>query len=155
MVRLIAAIDNKRGMAKEGRIPWKLPKDVARFRELALAPGSNVLLGHTTFEQMGYLEGRNYFVVSHNELELPEGCTLVQDLDKFMAEFRGDLWDIGGAAIFNQTMKYADELYLTLINQDFNCDQFFPDYSSFKLDSSEGPFTENELSFTFQLYNRK
>lgn len=152
MIRQIAAIDSKRGIAKKGRIPWHLSKDIARFRQLTLTDGSNMLMGRTTYDLLGYLEGRHYFVVSHRDLELPEYCTLIKDIDKFVTDFKENLWVIGGAEIFAETLKYADELYLTQVDGDFNCDRFFPDYSSFKLKKTEGPYSENNLSFSYQLY---
>src|ERR1700677_46131 len=100
MIKAIVALDSKRGIAKNGSIPWNIPKDKARFRQLALSEGSNVLMGRRTYEAIGYLKGRNYFVVSHTDLDLPMGCKLIKDLDKFMDDFRGDLWVIGGEAIY-------------------------------------------------------
>jgi dihydrofolate reductase len=154
MIRSIAAIDSKRGIAKNGKIPWDLPKDKAHYRELAMAEGNNVLMGRRTYEAMGYLEGRHYYIVSHGDLDLSSGCKLIKDIGKFMAEFKEDLWIIGGEAIYKETMNYVDELYLTIVEADFNCDQFFPDYSSFKLKNAEGPFSENHLSFSYQLFGR-
>jgi dihydrofolate reductase len=154
MIRLIAAIDNKRGMAKNDHIPWKLPQDVARYKGLLLTHGGNVILGRRTFDAMGYVEGTHFYVVSHQDLVLPKNCTLVKDLDKFMSEFKEDLWVNGGEAVYKATIQYADELYLTKVDGDFNCDQFFPDYSDFKLKKSEGPYTDNQLSFSYQLFVR-
>ncbi|HEY1645388.1 MAG TPA: dihydrofolate reductase [Candidatus Saccharimonadales bacterium] len=155
MIRLIAATDNKRGLAKNGQIPWNLPADKTRFRTLTLEHGATVLMGRATYEQMGdYLKDHSGFVVSHSQLQLPANYQLVSDLDSFMAGSKEDLWVIGGAAIYAGTIKYADELYMTIIEADFNCDQFFPDYSGFKLKSSEDPLLENNLKFSYQLLTR-
>lgn len=153
MIRQIAAIDNKRGLAKNGQIPWKLPKDVARFRQLTLTKGANVLVGRATYESMGdYLPNHNIYVVSHSDLKLKAGCVLVKDPVKFLSEFKDDIWVIGGAGIFAATINVADELYLTLVDGDFNCDQFFPEYNNFKLQDTDGPYSENGLNFSFKLY---
>ena len=155
MIRIIAAIDNKRGLAKDGQIPWNLPKDVARFRKLTQSYGANVLMGRKTYELMGsQLKKRTDYIVSSSQIELPEGCTLVKDLDSFLENFNRDIWIIGGAEIYRSSLKYADELYLTNIDADFNCDKFFPDYSDYKIKDIDGPYTENGLNFSYQLLMR-
>ncbi|MEI9913413.1 MAG: dihydrofolate reductase [Candidatus Saccharibacteria bacterium] len=57
-----------------------------------------------------------------------------------------------GQVIFAATINVADELYLTLVDGDFNCDQFFPEYNNFKLQDTDGPYSENGLNFSFKLY---
>lgn len=155
MIRLIAAIDNNRGIAKADRIPWNLSSDKARFRKLTLDYGANVLMGRKTYDQMGdYLLNKHAYVASHMQIKLRPNITLVNDLDKFVANFKNDLWVIGGAGVYQSTIKYADELYLTIVDKDFNCDQFFPEYQDFKLAKEEGPYSENGLSFNYQLLIR-
>lgn len=155
MIRLIAAMDDHRGIAKKGQIPWHIHDDIVRFRKLTLQFGANILMGRRTYDAMtDYLKGRNNYIVSHTDLDLPAGINLVNDLDSFITNFKSDLWVIGGAQIFASTIKYADELYLTLIESDFNCDQFFPDYSGFKLKTNDGPHSENDLRFSYQLFTR-
>ncbi|MHB1865185.1 MAG: dihydrofolate reductase [Candidatus Saccharimonadales bacterium] len=155
MIRLIAAIDSKRGIAKGGHIPWDLPSDQERFRSLTLSQGANVLMGSTTYSQMSssYIKERNSFVASRENTQLPN-ATLVLDINKFISDFNGDLWIIGGALVYDATIALANELYLTVINANFNCDKFFPDYSNFTLKSSDGPHIENGLSFNYQLLTR-
>lgn len=155
MIRLIAAIDNRRGIAKEGRIPWNLTIDKARFRKLTLEHGANVLMGSTTYNQMGeYLVDKHVYVASHKQIKLPTGITAINDLDMFIANFKKDIWVIGGAAIYQACIRYADELYLTVVDQDFHCDQFFPDYRDFKLSKLDGPYHENGINFSYQLLIR-
>lgn len=155
MIRLIAAIDQNKGLAKDHRIPWDLPKDKARFRQLTLTHGANVLMGSTTYRQMSsdYLSLRQCYVVSHHNQKL-NNAILINDLKDFLAKFKQDLWIIGGAAIFEASIGQADELYLTLINKNFNCDQFFPDYGEFKLVKVDGPFNYHGLTFNYQLLTR-
>ena len=154
MIRLIAAIDKKRGLARDGEIPWNIPEDVKRFRQFTLTHGANVFMGRRTYEMLGQLTGRHYYVLSSKDLLLPSGVTLVNDLETFFTNFKEDIWVIGGEAVYNTTIKYADELYLTIIEADFDCDQFFPDYSNFELKESEGPFTSDQLTYSYQTYSR-
>ena len=155
MIRLIAAIDSNGGIAKNGRIPWHISNDLQYFNRLTRQFGANVLMGHSTLIANGRpLPNRQNFVVSHKPLDnKPEGVIEVPDLAQFIKDYKSDLWIIGGQEIFTQTIKYADELYLTKINHDFDCDKFFPEYEqNFKLVSSQGPFTANGLTYTFNLF---
>jgi dihydrofolate reductase len=154
MIRLIAAIDSKNGIAKDGEMPWNLPSDLEYFKRMTMQYGANVLMGRTTYDPIGHgLRGRNTYVVSHNPIDGTEDVTQVSDLAKFLGELKQDLWVMGGQGIYEQTLPYADELYLTKIDHDFSCDKFFPDYTQdFQLSNSEGPFEENGLSYSFQCF---
>ena len=155
MIRLIAAIDTERGLARDNQIPWKIPADITRFRRLTLTHGAKVLVGRNTYEQMGnYFSDHETYIVSRQDLELPKEHTLVKDIDTFLKELKGDIWVIGGAGIYAASIKYADEIYLTIVEGDHNCDQFFPEYSSFKAKDIEGPLEDNGYKFIYQLLTR-
>lgn len=155
MIRLIASNDAKRGIARNGQIPWDLPLDKAYFKAQTLRFGGNILMGHKTFNTLsGPLIARTSYVASYSMAKLPGGAVLVNDLGSFINNFTEDLWVIGGESIYAQTIGRAHELYLTNIESDFNCDQFFPDYKEFKLISSDGPRKENNLTFYFKVLKR-
>jgi dihydrofolate reductase len=151
MIRLIAAIDQKRGIAKAGLQPWKIPHDERYFLEKTSQFGGNVLMGKKTFEVIGHpLKNRQNFVVAR-EGEY-SGVEMVRDLADFIKNFKEDIWIIGGASIFGQTIHKADELYLTHIDADFGCDQFFPEYKQFKAIEKSEIQEENGFRFTYALY---
>lgn len=158
MIRLIAAVDNKNGLARDGLMPWDIPADLKRFRKLTKTHGANVLMGKKTYQPIGHaLVGRTTYVLTrHPKANPPKNVIIVSDLDKFIAEFDQDLWVMGGAQLFALTLSQADEIYLTIIDHDFNCDIFFPDYKKrFEVVSSEEPIVQNGLSFTYQLLRPK
>lgn len=158
MIRLIAAIDNQKGMAKNGGQPWKIPDDEAYFTEQTKKYGGNILVGSTTFRTFhGPLVGRqNYVLTRHTEPIA--GVTLVHELDKFLTDFANqDLWIVGGAEVFNAVLKAgkADELYITHINADLHCDQFFPDYETkFTLTNQSKTHQQNGFSFRYAVYRK-
>ena len=62
MVALIAAYSKNRVIGKDGKIPWDLPGEQTRFRELTM--GQVVVMGRKTFEEIGHpLPGRETIVV--------------------------------------------------------------------------------------------
>lgn len=158
MIRLIAAIDNKRGIARNGVMPWKIPEDEKYFTEQTKTYGGNVLTGGVTFRNTyhgGPLAGRQNYILTRHDEPIP-GATVVHDLDKLLEDFKDkDLWVAGGAEVFAEIMAAgkADELYLTHIDADFNCDQFFPEYEkSFKMVEQSETREQNGLKFTYARY---
>lgn len=157
MINIIAAVDNKNGIAKHGVQPWDIPSDMRYFTEMTKSKGATVLMGHTTFRVIGRrLPERQNLVLSRRLVQAP-GVEVIADLREVIARFKNqdNLWVIGGEAVYQQTIKYADRLYLTKIDADFGCDQFFPEYASrFYLVSKGGVQTENGFSFSFNLYQK-
>lgn len=163
MILLIAAIDSKRGIARNGALPWKIPEDERYFTEQTKTRGANVLTGATTFWKTyrgkPLVNRQNYILTRKND-DI-SGATVVRDLPRLLEQFTGrgkDLWVAGGTEVFKQVMDLdkADELYLTHIKGDFGCDQFFPKYRhAFKLAERSEPREQNGYAFTYARYARK
>lgn len=156
MIRLIAAIDRKNGLAKHGGQPWSIPEDEAYFERQTRKYGGVVLMGSTTYKVIGKpLNERTNYVLSRDKTDLEE-VEVVEDLDKFLDEFREkDVWVIGGANVFAQVINVADELYLTQIEADFNCNQFFPEYDQkFESSAQSELHEENGFIFSYAVYKK-
>lgn len=160
MILFIAAIDRKRGIAKNGNMPWSIPEDERYFTTQTKTRGGNVLTGGTTFRNTykgkPLVERQNYILTRKDE-PIP-GATLVHDLDALLDDFKDkDLWVSGGAEVFKEIMDKgrADELYLTHIDADFHCDQFFPEYEDkFKKVEESEVHEQNGFRFTYAKYVR-
>lgn len=125
-IRLIAAIDDNRGLARKGRIPWDLPADRKRFRDLT--EGQAIVFGSQTYNEMQpMLSTRKAYVVSRTK-SVRAGAENVYDLPAFMRANKQNLWIIGGGQIFALALPFATELYLTRVKGDFACDVFFPEF---------------------------
>lgn len=161
MIRLIVAIDRQRGLAKKGGMPWNIPDDENFFTTETKKYGGHVLTGGVTFRdayKSKPLAARQNYILTHDTTPIP-GATVVNDIEKFLADFQNkDLWIAGGAGVFGQVLKAgkADELYLTHIDADFGCDQFFPEYkASFTLVKKSEPHAQNGFHFTYAIYRSK
>jgi dihydrofolate reductase len=158
MIKCIVAIDSKRGLADDHGIPWrgKLPTDVAYFRD-NIKTGI-LLMGYGLYKEMNspFLGGTNYVATSSPE-PLREGYVAVADARAFLQQHKiDDVWNLGGAGLFNSTIDLADELYITKIEADFHCTKFFPQYErDFTLVSQTPPQVENGIKFSFTVYKRK
>lgn len=156
MIRLIAAIDRKHGIAKQGFQPWSIPDDEAYFTNMTKQNGGIILVGSTTFKMFqGPLRERRNFVLTSDKTPI-EGAELVHNLEHFLKDMREqDIWVIGGANVYSQIMqmKRADELYLTRIEADFGCNQFFPEYGEeFELVSKSDLHEQNGFIYSYEVY---
>jgi dihydrofolate reductase len=153
MIRHIVALDEQYGMAKNGGQPWKIPDDERYFTDQTKLYGGNILVGRTTFETFhGPLRGRTNYVLTHQSTPIV-GVTLVHDLDTFLQEWQGDLWIVGGAAVFAETLERTDELYVTRIFANFGCDQFYPQFDDqFSLASQSEIKAQNGFRYQYEVY---
>lgn len=155
MIRAMAAIDSKRGLADDRGIPWNLPTDTRYYRDKT--SGGIILMGYATYE--GFTEplpNRRNLVASQRQTSLRPGFELITEASDFLANATTDVWVIGGANLFSRTLDQMDELYLTQVKGDFHCTKFFPAYEDdFALVSASEPQVENGTTFSFCVYQRR
>lgn len=153
-VRLIAAVDSKLGIANNKGVPWNLSIDLKYFRQKTM--GGDMLMGYNTYLLFDKpLEGRRSYVLTSSDTPLKPGFITVRSLMMFMKHFEHDIWVIGGAKLFQASIGYADELYLTRIDRDFKCTKFFPEFKGdFRRKRVSPLHNEDGVSFTFEVWER-
>ena len=136
MISLIAAIGKNNELGKGNTLLWHLPADLKHFKEITtLHP---VVMGRKTFESIGHpLPNRRNIVITRNinyKRDLPagtDGVELVYSLNEALDLFpdqNEEIFVIGGAEIYKQTMPIADKLYITHVQaEDKDADAFFPE----------------------------
>lgn len=148
MIRCIAAIDGKRGLATEQGIPWDLPTDRKFF--VSETEKGLILMGLRTYHEFDEpMHGRTNYVATSSQEPLKPGFVAVPDAATFLTEHRNELVNnIGGAVLFTTTLALADELLLTKLQADFHCTKFFPEYEHlFELAKHSEPITENGVTY--------
>jgi len=162
IISLIVAMDEKRGIGKAGRLPWRLSSDLKRFRELTM--GHHMIVGRKTFESIGKpLPGRQTIVVTHNASFQPDGCLVAASVQAAIttAQERGETeaFVIGGAEIYTQVLDEADRVYLTQVHAEVDADTFFPEIDQdawIEKERSQHPADEkNQYAFTFRLLEKR
>lgn len=127
-VALIAALAENRVIGDRNRLPWHLPADLKHFRRLTT--GHAIILGRKNYESIGKpLPERTNIVVTHRTDYPAPGCIVVNSIDAALALTAGDpeVFVIGGAEIYAQTLSRADVLYLTLVHAQVPGDTHFPE----------------------------
>jgi dihydrofolate reductase len=153
MIRLIAAIDARRGIATDSGIPWKLPGDTAYFH--AKTATGVILMGRATYEEFaGPLHERENFVLTAHSGVLRTGFRAVGSLNRLVADHPDeDIWVIGGAKVYAETIGEAEELLLTQVVGDFHCTKFFPPYEAeFRLVTHGDDRQDGETHYRFETW---
>ena len=128
-ISLIVAMAANRAIGLDNKMPWHLSADLKKFK--AITMGSPIVMGRKTYESIGRpLPGRSNIIISRNLDYQQAGCLVFNDIKAAIEASSKDaeeIFIIGGAELYKATLPHADNLYLTLINQDFNGDTFFPE----------------------------
>ncbi len=127
---LIAAVAGNRAIGKDNDLLCHLPNDLKHFK--ALTVDHTIIMGRHTFESLpaGPLPRRKNVVLSSRPESLPSTVSAFSSLSEALAEERGEdeLFIIGGATLYNQSITDAGRLYITEIHHDFpDADTFFPE----------------------------
>lgn len=146
IISLIAAVDSKNGIGLNGIMPWgHIKEDMDFFRKTT--SGFPIVMGRITFESIGNkaLPNRKNIVISSNidsnNINSKENSdnlffesSFENALSKLLLEKHKRIFIIGGETIYKKAIDYADIIYLTKIDKDYNCDRFFPniDYNLFE-----------------------
>jgi dihydrofolate reductase len=130
-ITLIAAMAENRAIGRAGVIPWQIPADLARFREITT--GHPLVMGRKTCESIGRpLPGRTTVVLSRDPHYTAPGCLLAGSLEAALA-LAGDapggdeVFICGGGEVYRQALPLADRIFLTLVHRQVAGDAFFPE----------------------------
>jgi dihydrofolate reductase len=127
-ISLIAAMAENRVIGSHGQMPWHLPADLKRFKQITW--GAPVLMGRKTFDAIGRpLPGRTNIVISKNKHYAQPDCLVFNDLETalhYCADCQ-EVFVIGGATLYQALLQKADYLYLTEIKKQFVGDTYFPE----------------------------
>ncbi len=129
MISLIAAMSKNRVIGRDNQLPWHMPVDLEHFKRLTL--NKPIIMGRVTFECLGEpLPKRRNIVVSHQTgLTIP-GCETFTSLEKALDAVKDEpeIMIIGGATIYEQSLRFADRIYITIIDTVLEGDTFFPEW---------------------------
>jgi len=169
MINIIAAIGKNRELGAKNKLLCYIPKDMAYFKKLTL--GQVVIMGRKTFESLPEKNRplphrinivvtkknpKNIFFQSKKDSKTP--LFFFSSLKEAINEakkFKKEIFIIGGASLYQQTINLADRLYLTLIDKEFKeADVFFPNYSEFEV-IEEKKEADDQYQFSFLVLRKK
>lgn len=160
-ITLIAAVGENNSLGVNGDLPWHLPDDFKRFKQLTT--GHKIIMGRKTFETFPKpLPNREHVVITRYKDYRPKfECTLFNSLEEAISYAQLDelSYIIGGGEIYEQAMPFGTHIELTRIHASFEADTFFPEINetNWSLEHEEyHPKDErHQFDFTFQSFKRK
>lgn len=173
MFHIVVAIDQNRGIGKNGVIPWNLHADMRYFAHLTSTTRdpkkqNAVIIGRATWkslpERFRPLLGRLNIVLTRTlEYTVPNGVLLASSLDEAFSLAHENsaerIFVIGGGSVYAKAINHAqcESLYVTQLHEVFACDTFFPSIDQQRFDRIELSEVkeENGIQFQFLHYVRK
>lgn len=167
-MNIVVAMDNKNGIGKDGDLLFHFKEDMKRFKELTLY--KTVVMGRKTLESLPNskpLKDRSNIILTRQE-DYPKGDYIVisnlslikQMASPHLPNISKNLYLIGGGEIYNQLINYCDTAYITVVDNDFNADTFFPDIFNNKdwsiIEESDNKITEiKSKEYNYKFYTLK
>lgn len=153
MISLIAALNSRRVIGINNTLPWRLPGDLKRFKQLTL--NKPVIMGRPTLDSIGKpLPGRRNIVITSDMTLQRQDCVIVHSIEDALtaALAAPEIMIIGGASIYGQFLPFADRLYLTMVDApDIAGDAYFPqiDFTQWREVERSFHSADNRHSYNF------
>ena len=161
-VAMIAAVAENRVIGVNGTIPWKIPGDMAFFKQTTM--GKPIVMGRKQYESVGRpLPGRTNIVVTRQEGYRREGVLVFDGLDAALTHARDiaetEVMIIGGGEIYAQAMPLANRLYISHVALSSEGDVLFPEIDPAVwrvVDEPDVPPNERDsAAFRVRVYERR
>ena len=132
MISIIVAVAENNVIGKDNKLIWHLPADMKFFKEKTT--GHCVITGRKNYESIPEkfrpLSNRTNIVITRQKNYHAPGTIVVSSIDEAIekAKETGDteIFIIGGAEIYKQTMDMTGTIYLTRVHYSFEGDAYFP-----------------------------
>ena len=129
-ISIIVAMGRQNQIGLNGTMPWHLSDDLKNFKKIT--SGHAVIMGRKTFDSIGKaLPNRlNFVITSKPENVIAYDVCAVKNLEqaiKKAALTDKEIFIIGGASVYRQSLDIVDKLIITHVDYDGKADTFMPD----------------------------
>ncbi|NQY42235.1 MAG: dihydrofolate reductase [Legionellales bacterium] len=129
-ISIVVAMAKNRVIGNQGRLPWHIPEDLKWFKKVTM--GHPIIMGRKTFLSIGRpLPGRKNIILTTQKDFLARGCIVLNDFSAItnILPDSEEMMVIGGAQVYKKALLIANKIYLTMIENDFAGDVYFPDFN--------------------------
>ncbi|MBI1384077.1 MAG: dihydrofolate reductase [Rhizobiales bacterium] len=160
VVELVVAVAENGVIGRDGKLPWRMPTDLRRFRALTL--GKPVVMGRRTFASLkGPLDRRCNVVVTTDRGFAPAGVLVAHSIEEALeraagaahASGVGEVAVIGGAKIYAAALEFVDRVHLTIVHAAPDGDTSMPPFPAEhwrevnRVRQAAGPGDDHDMSF--------
>jgi len=152
---LIAAVAANGVIGRDNAIPWQIPGEQTRFKEITL--GHCLIMGRKTWQSLGRaLPGRRNIVVTRDMSFAALGAEIAHSLDEALAAAAQaeKIFVIGGEQLYSAALDRADTMFLSRLEQAFAGDAFFPPFSSPPYILTHSERIDGPLPYTIETWRR-
>ena len=149
-----------RVIGAKGRIPWHLPNELKLFKSLTM--GHPIVMGRRTYESINrLLPGRTTVIVTRQKDYTVPGAIVAHSVRAALDACEGndEVFVIGGADLFRETLPIADRLHLTIVDAEPAGDTFMPQFdASAWQETSSQTFPADDRhahSYRYAVYDRR
>lgn len=156
IVLIVARADNG-VIGIDGKLPWHIPADLRRFKQLTI--GAPMIMGRKTFDSLpGLLPDRRHIVLTRNRDWEEDGAEIAHSVEDAMRMANAPhVSIIGGAEIYALFLPRADRIELTEVHLDAQGDTRLPpfgeDWAEVARDAH--PAEEGRPAFDFVTLKRR
>ncbi len=126
MISIIVAVDKNWLIGNGDNLPWSFKEDLLYFKEKTM--GKYVIMGEKTYLGINKkLQGRKIIVLSRDKRTL-EDVLVASSIEEALSFTEGEIMIAGGKSVYAQFLDKADRIYLTIIDEEFEGDVYFPDF---------------------------
>ncbi len=159
-ISIIVAIAQNNAIGKDNDLLWHISEDLKYFKRITSE--HTVIMGRKTFESLPFkpLPKRKNIVITKDPLFHFQGCEVAYSIDEVFefCDNEKENFVIGGGAIYEQFLPYAQKLYITHVYKDFEADIFFPEInkSEWKIEQKSETFFDEKsgLEYAFYVYKK-
>lgn len=160
MITLIAAAAENNALGKDNQLVWHLPNDFKRFKQIT--SGHYIIMGRKTFESFPKpLPNRTHIIITRQKNYAIEGCIVVHSIEEAIKTCpkNEELFVIGGAEIYKQSIDFADKIELTRVHATFEADAYFPEINDLDwqlvFEEKHPQDEKHNFDYTYQTFLRK
>ncbi|WP_412543302.1 dihydrofolate reductase [Longispora sp. K20-0274] len=143
-------------IGRDNALPWHLPEDMARFK--AVTAGATMIMGRRTWDSLPArfrpLPGRRNLVLTRQPGWSAEGAEVFGSLTDALAAATGDVWVMGGGAVYAEAMAFADLVLVTELRESFEGDVTAPVVTLPLKDRTGWAESSTGLHYRFATYAR-
>ena len=161
MIAIVVAAAENNVIGKDNGLIWHLPADLRHFKQITM--GHPILMGRKTYESIGKpLPGRTSVLVTTQADYKAEGCIVAHNVQEALEQANRldqDVYIIGGANLYEQTLPLTDTVYLTRVHHAFDGDAYFPELkeAEWEVTAQEHhePDEKHKYSYSFLTLKRR
>ena len=160
IISIIVAATDDDVIGKGNTLPWRLPDDLKRFKQLTM--GKPIVMGRKTFESIGKpLPGRRNIVMTREPNYHREGVEVVHGTGEAVAATASapEVMVIGGADLFRLFLPLAGRIHLTRVHGNIEGDVMWPalDNRQWEVIESERHESDDRHAYamTFEVWEKR